>query len=44
MIESLDDIIWAINPTHDTLDQIGLHMKEYTAELLDPTNIDYTFN
>ena len=43
MMESLNDIIWAINPAHDTLDQIGIHMKEYTAELLDPTDISYSF-
>lgn len=43
MMESLSDIIWAINPEHDTLEEIGLYMKEYTAELLEPAGIAYSF-
>jgi two-component system, NarL family, sensor histidine kinase UhpB len=43
VMESMSDIVWAINPQHDTFEQMLLRMKEFTAEMLEPLNINYTF-
>ncbi len=42
--EALRDIVWSINPKNDKLDIILARMKRYTAELLEPLNIDCNFN
>jgi len=43
IMESMSDIVWAINPQNDTFEKIIFRMKEFTAELLDPLNINYSF-
>jgi signal transduction histidine kinase/ligand-binding sensor domain-containing protein len=43
MLESMSDIVWAINPANDTVEKVILRMKEFTAEMLEPLNINYTF-
>jgi len=43
IMESMGDIVWAINPQNDTFEKIVFRMKEFTSELLDPLNINYTF-
>ncbi len=43
IMESMSDIVWAINPQNDTFDQIVFRMKEFTAEILEPLNINYSF-
>lgn len=43
MMESLGDIVWAVNPQNDSVEQVILHMKEFAAEILDPLNIKYEF-
>lgn len=43
IMESMSDIVWAINPQNDTLEKIIFRMKEFAAEILDPLNIEYTF-
>lgn len=42
LIESLDDIVWAINPANDRLDNFLLHMQETAADLLSKKGILYT--
>ncbi|MBS1509593.1 MAG: tetratricopeptide repeat protein [Bacteroidetes bacterium] len=44
IMESMGDIVWAINPQNDTFEKIIFRMKEFTAELLDPLNVNYEFN
>ncbi len=44
MMEKMSDIIWAVNPANDTLDQVVLKMKEWMAEMLEPMGIHFTFN
>lgn len=44
MMESMSDIVWSINPNNDSLEQVISKMKEFTAEILDPLDIDYTFS
>ncbi|PWT95989.1 MAG: hypothetical protein C5B52_16735 [Bacteroidetes bacterium] len=43
IMESMDDIVWAINPRNDTMSQLLLRMKEFAAEILEPLNIQYSF-
>jgi two-component system sensor histidine kinase UhpB len=43
IMESMSDIVWAINPQHDTIEQLVSRMKEFAAEILEPLNIRYTF-
>lgn len=43
IMESMSDIVWAINPQHDTIEQMILHMKEFAAEILEPLDIKYSF-
>jgi signal transduction histidine kinase len=43
IMERMDDIVWAINPRNDTMEQLLVRMKEFAAELLEPLNIRYRF-
>jgi two-component system sensor histidine kinase UhpB len=43
IMESMDDIVWAINPQNDTMEQLLFRMKEFSAEILEPLNIVFTF-
>lgn len=44
MMESMSDIIWAINPSNDSLEKLLIRMKELAAELLEPAGIMYYFD
>jgi signal transduction histidine kinase/ligand-binding sensor domain-containing protein len=44
MMESMSDIVWAINPANDTLEKIILRMKEHAAEMLEPAKINLHFS
>lgn len=43
MQESMSDMVWAINPKNDTLEEVIIRMKEFSAEILEPLNILYDF-
>jgi signal transduction histidine kinase len=43
IMESVSDIVWAINPQNDTVEKMIYRMKEFASELLDPLRINYTF-
>lgn len=43
IMESMGDIVWAINPQNDTVEKVIFKMKEFASDLLDPLNICYTF-
>jgi ligand-binding sensor domain-containing protein/two-component sensor histidine kinase len=43
MMESMDDIVWSIKPENDQLNKIVARMREYTASVLEPQNINYKF-
>lgn len=43
MMESMGDIVWAVNPQNDRVEQVIIKMKEFAAEMLDPLNIQYQF-
>lgn len=44
IMESMGDIVWAINPSNDTFEKLISRMKEFTSEILDPLNISYGFD
>ncbi len=39
--QALDDIIWSVNTTNDTLEETLARMRRYAAELFDAGNIKY---
>ncbi len=43
VMDSIRDIVWTINPENDMLGNMFIRMQEYTAEMLENSNIDYTF-
>ncbi|MEP6711109.1 MAG: tetratricopeptide repeat protein [Ferruginibacter sp.] len=43
IMESMNDIVWAINPANDALDKIILRMKEFGAETLEPAGMQFIF-
>jgi signal transduction histidine kinase len=44
MMENMSDIVWSINPKHDSLEQLVTKMKEFASEILEPKEIDYKFS
>ena len=44
MMESMSDMVWAINPINDSLGRVLLRMKEFAAEILEPAKINYHFD
>jgi ligand-binding sensor domain-containing protein/signal transduction histidine kinase len=43
MVDSMSDIVWAINPERDHLSDLIQRMRHFTEELLDARDIDYQF-
>lgn len=43
-MESMSDIVWAINPTNDSLESMLVRMKEYAAELCEARGIELKFD
>jgi signal transduction histidine kinase len=41
MLQSMDEIVWAINPRNDTLENVVNYLIHYTREFLRPANIPY---
>jgi ligand-binding sensor domain-containing protein/two-component sensor histidine kinase len=39
--QALDDIIWSVNSSHDTMEETVTRMRRYAAELFDAANIRY---
>lgn len=40
--QALDDIVWSINTSNDTLEQTVARMRRYAAEMFDGANISYS--
>ena len=43
-LESMDDIIWSINPDKDKVGDLLLRMREFVIPLLEENNIEFDFN
>ncbi|MCX6320096.1 MAG: GAF domain-containing protein [Bacteroidetes bacterium] len=41
MMESMSDMVWAINPVNDNFEKVILKMKEFVAEMLEPAKINF---
>jgi ligand-binding sensor domain-containing protein/two-component sensor histidine kinase len=41
MLESMDDIIWAVNPSNDKFQNLGLRIREYAIPLFESKNIKF---
>jgi signal transduction histidine kinase len=41
MLESMDDIIWAVNPANDKFQNLGLRIREYAIPLFELKNIKF---
>ena len=41
--QALDDIIWSVNSSNDTLEETLTRMRRYAAELFDADNVHYEF-
>jgi len=39
MLEKIDDIIWAVNPTNDKFQNLGLRIREFSIPLFESKNI-----
>ncbi|HEX3008116.1 MAG TPA: triple tyrosine motif-containing protein [Bacteroidales bacterium] len=44
MLESMDDIIWAVNPSNDKFRNLELRIREYAIPLLESKDINFTFS
>jgi signal transduction histidine kinase len=42
--QALDDIVWSINTSNDTLEQTVARMRRYAAEMFDGANISYALH
>lgn len=43
MMESMSDMVWAIDPSNDSFEKIVLRMKEFAEEILEPAGVNYFF-
>lgn len=43
MLDAMDDIVWAINPAHDGLDDVTARMRSFASEVLEARGIEFTF-
>ncbi|HWD86946.1 MAG TPA: two-component regulator propeller domain-containing protein [Mucilaginibacter sp.] len=44
LVDSLQDIIWVLNPKNDSLNSLELYIKEYTESFFEPAGIHYEFD
>lgn len=44
LMQNIKDIIWNINPTNDTLEELLFRMREYASSMLEAKKIDYQIN
>lgn len=42
MLESMDDIIWAVNPKNDRFQNLGLRIREFAIPLFESKNINFS--
>lgn len=43
LVDSLQDIIWTLNPQHDTAQSLSEYLKEYAAKFFESLGIDVNF-
>lgn len=43
LVESINELVWATDPRHNTVDELAAYLRAYTSELLEPTNLNVQF-
>lgn len=43
MLDSMDDIVWAINPAHDSMESVTSRMRSFASDVLEARGIDFVF-
>jgi ligand-binding sensor domain-containing protein/signal transduction histidine kinase len=43
MLDSMDDIVWAINPAHDSMESVTSRMRSFASDVLEARGIDFIF-
>lgn len=43
MVDLMDDIVWSVNPDNDRFGNMLVRMREYAVEMLEPLDIDISF-
>jgi signal transduction histidine kinase len=44
LVDSLQDIIWILNPRNDTLESLAAYIREYALKFFEPLGVDIQFN
>jgi len=44
MMQSMSDIVWSINPVHDSLHDMMIRLKQYMSEVLESQDIDVHYS
>ncbi len=44
LVDSLQDIIWVLNPQNDTLDSLAAYIREYALKFFEPLAVEVSFN
>jgi signal transduction histidine kinase len=44
LVDSMSDIVWAVNPKRDNLLDLARRMRQFAGEMLVPGGIDFTFD
>jgi ligand-binding sensor domain-containing protein/two-component sensor histidine kinase len=43
MMDSMQDIVWSINPANDSMNKVIVKMREFASNVLEPKNIQFKF-
>ncbi|UOQ54706.1 sensor histidine kinase [Hymenobacter cellulosivorans] len=43
MLDAMDDIVWTINPAHDSMEDVVARMRSFASDVLEARGIDFTF-
>ena len=44
LVDSLQDIIWVLNPANDTLESLAAYIREYTLKFAEPFSLETAFD
>ena len=44
LVDSLQDIIWVLNPANDTLESLAAYLREYTLKFVEPFSLETFFD
>ncbi len=44
MMQSMSDIVWSINPAHDSLHDLMIRLKQYMSEMLESQEVDVHYS